>query len=79
MFKRVGYEASAGHIRLLKKPESFTCDLTRGISEFHGDLMLISTECSILGHVFQEIPYSKTPFADGSRKGRERGTLCVDP
>ena len=39
---------------MIDNPDSFTYDLTVGISDFHGDLMLISTECSILGHEFQE-------------------------
>lgn len=54
-FKRTGYAAYSNWMKpALDNPDSFTYDFTNGISEFHGDLMLISSECSILGHVFQE-------------------------
>jgi proline iminopeptidase len=54
LFKRVGYAAAADHIQLLNRPQSFTHHLISGISDFRGDLMLISTDCSIIGHFFQE-------------------------
>lgn len=54
-FKRLGYEAyNSIYAPVIDNPDSFTYDFTNGISEYHGDLMLISTECSILGHEFQE-------------------------
>ncbi len=54
-FQRIGYEAYNSIFQpVIDDPDSFTYDLTNGISDFHGDLMLISTECSILGHEFQE-------------------------
>jgi proline iminopeptidase len=54
-FQRLGYEAYDSIFQpIIDNPDSFTSDLTRGISEYHGDLMLISSECSILGHEFQE-------------------------
>lgn len=54
-FQRLGYEAYNSIFQpIVDNPDSFTYDLTDGISKYHGDLMLISTECSILGHEFQE-------------------------
>lgn len=54
-FKRLGYEAYNSVFQpIIDDPDSFTVDLTDGIAKYHGDLMLISTECSILGHEFQE-------------------------
>ena len=55
MFKRGGYESFNGILKpIMDKPESFPYDLTTGIAEYRGDLMLISSACSILGSVFQE-------------------------
>lgn len=55
MTTRVGYEAYNNMMQpIINNPESFTVDLTAGLSEYHGDLMLISSECSILGTTFQE-------------------------
>jgi proline iminopeptidase len=55
IFRRVGYEAVSNWMKsTMDKPESFRYGLTNGISEFRGDLMLISSECSIIGHMFQE-------------------------
>lgn len=55
MFKRSGYESFNSILKpIMDKPESFTYDLTKGSSDYQGDLMLISSECSILGSVFQE-------------------------
>jgi proline iminopeptidase len=54
-FQRLGYEAyNSIYQPIVDNPDSFTYDLTDGISNYHGDLMLISTECSILGSEFQE-------------------------
>jgi hypothetical protein len=55
MFKRGGYESFNGILKpIMDKPESFPYELTKGISDYHGDLLLISSGCSILGSVFQE-------------------------
>ena len=55
MFKRGGYESFNSLLKpMFDDPDSFTYDLTKGISGYHGDLMLISSECSILGSGFQE-------------------------
>ena len=52
---RAGYEAYNNIMQpIIDDPESFTADLTSGLGEYHGDLMLISSECSILGSAFQE-------------------------
>ena len=35
-------------------PDTFTYDLTEKISRYRGDLMMISSECSIVGYDFQQ-------------------------
>ena len=55
IFKRFGYESYNSLIQpVMDNPDLFTWDLTNGITEFHGDLMLMSSECSILGYAYQE-------------------------
>jgi proline iminopeptidase len=54
-FQRLGYASFNSILKpVMDNPDSFTYHLARGISEYHGDLMLISSECSILGHAYQE-------------------------
>jgi proline iminopeptidase len=54
-FQRLGYKAYNNIFQpVIDNPDSFTYDFTNGISNYHGDLMLISTECSILGFAYQE-------------------------
>lgn len=55
MFKRGGYEAMNNTVKtVIDDPALFTYDLTDGISKYHGDLMLISSECSVIGTAYQE-------------------------
>jgi len=55
IFRRAGYEAFSNMMKpVLDNPDSFTYDLTNGLSLFRGDLMLVSSECSIIGYAFQE-------------------------
>jgi proline iminopeptidase len=55
MTTRFGYEAYNNmQAPIIDHPELFTTDLTAGLAEYHGDLMLIGSECSILGYAFQE-------------------------
>ena len=54
IFKRFGYESYNSLIQpIMDNPDLFTWDLTNGIAQFHGDLMLMSSECSILGYAYQ--------------------------
>jgi proline iminopeptidase len=54
-FQRLGYKAYNNIFQpAIDNPDSFTYDFTDGISSYHGGLMLISTECSILGFAYQE-------------------------
>lgn len=54
-FKRPGYEAMNNTVKtVIDNPDLFTYDLTDGISGYHGDLMLISSECSAIGYAYQE-------------------------
>lgn len=55
MTTRLGYEAYNNMIApIIDHPELFTTDLTAGLAEYDGGLMLIGSECSILGYGFQE-------------------------
>ena len=55
MFKRLGYRAYQNIFQpIINNPDSFNYNFANGIDKFHGKIMLISTECSILGHEFQE-------------------------
>ncbi|MGE5108031.1 MAG: alpha/beta fold hydrolase [Sphingobacteriales bacterium] len=80
-FQRLGYEAyNSIYQPVIDNPDSFTYDFTSGISKYHGDLMLISTECSILGTKFQEkynIPKlpSQTIHIKASNEGHNILTL----
>lgn len=81
IFKRMGYQAYNNILKpVLDDPDSFSYDFTKGISNFHGDLMLISSECSILGHEFQEkfnlpkLP-SQTVHIKAERMGHHMITL----
>jgi len=53
-FKRGGYAAFNNMLKpVMADPASFTYDLTAGISEYRGDLLLISSECSFIGYDYQ--------------------------
>ena len=55
IFKRMGYEAYNTIIKpIIDNPNSLKYDFTNGITAYHGDLMLMSGECSILGPAYQE-------------------------
>jgi len=55
VFKRGGYEAFNNMLKpVMDDPNSFTYDLTEGISNYDGKVMLISSECSLFGYEFQE-------------------------
>lgn len=54
-FRRLGYEAYNNILGpVMKDPDSFKYDLTNGIKNYHRDLMVIASECSILGYKYQE-------------------------
>ena len=54
-FARAGYEAFNQMLKpVFGDPSRFTQDLTRGSEQFHGKLMLLSSECSFVGYAFQE-------------------------
>jgi proline iminopeptidase len=55
IFKRMGYAAYNAIIKpIMDNPNPLNYDFTNGITAYHGDLMLMSGECSILGPVYQE-------------------------
>jgi proline iminopeptidase len=55
IFKRGGYEAFNNMLKpVMDNPELFTFNLTDGISNYEGGLMMISSECSAIGYQFQE-------------------------
>ena len=54
-FSRGGYDAFDNMLKpVLDDADSFTYDLTDGISNYKGELMLISSECSAIGYEFQK-------------------------
>jgi len=55
IFKRAGYEAFNTMMKpVMDNPDSFTYDLTNGISRYRGDLLMISSECSVIGYAYQK-------------------------
>lgn len=55
ILKRAGYGAFSNMMKpVMSNPDSFTYDLTNGISRYRGDLMMISSECSLIGYAYQE-------------------------
>jgi proline iminopeptidase len=54
-FKRMGYAVYNTILKpVMDNPGSMRYDFTNGILGYHGDLMLMSGECSILGPTYQE-------------------------
>lgn len=55
IFKRMGYEAYNTILKpVIDNPDFMKYDFTDGIAAYHGDLLLMSGECSILGPAYQE-------------------------
>ncbi|WP_133471304.1 alpha/beta fold hydrolase [Paraglaciecola marina] len=54
-FVRAGYDAFNQMLKpVMDDPSMFTHDLTAGVNNYTGKLMLISSECSLIGYDFQE-------------------------
>ena len=54
-FKRMGYAVYNTILKpVMDDPGSMKYDFTNGIAAYHGDLLLMSGECSILGPAYQE-------------------------
>jgi proline iminopeptidase len=54
-FARAGYVAFSNMLQpVLKHPESFTQDLTNGVAAYKGKLLMLSSECSFIGHKYQQ-------------------------
>ncbi|MCP5076470.1 MAG: alpha/beta fold hydrolase [Psychromonas sp.] len=54
-FIRGGYEVFNSMLKpVMQDPTLFTYDLTDGIKNYHGQLMMISSECSEIGYNFQQ-------------------------
>jgi len=54
-FRRGGYEAFNNMLKpVMDDPSTFTSNLTENMSQYNGDIMLISSECSVFGYEFQE-------------------------
>lgn len=54
-FTRAGYAAFAQMLKpVLDRPERFSHDLTQGLASYRGALLMISSECSFIGHAFQQ-------------------------
>jgi proline iminopeptidase len=54
-FVRAGYDSFANMLKpVLNNPKFFTSDLTNGISNYKGELLMISSECSFIGYDYQK-------------------------
>lgn len=54
-FTRAGYGAFANMLKpVLNDSAKFQYDLTQGISDYQGKLMMISSECSFIGYAYQQ-------------------------
>jgi proline iminopeptidase len=82
-FKRAGYDAFDNMLRpVMKNPELFDYDLTEGITNFGGKLMLISSECSYFGYEFQEtfhLPKMPTQTQHIQAKNMGHNMLTLNP
>jgi proline iminopeptidase len=60
-FARAGFAAFNKMLKpVLDHPESFTQDLTKGVAAYEGKLLMLSSECSFIGHKYQQqfhMPY----------------------
>ena len=77
MFKRLGYRAYQNIFQpIIKNPDSFNYNFVDGIDKFQGKLMLISTECSILGYKFQDLIFRNFLHKRCMSKYQVPGTTC---
>lgn len=54
-FIRAGYNSFSNMLKpVLDNPKIFVTDLTQGILNFKGHLLMLSSECSFIGHSYQE-------------------------
>jgi proline iminopeptidase len=54
-FERAGFAAFDNMLKpVLRRPETFTHDLTLGLAAFKGRLLLLSSQCSSIGHAYQQ-------------------------
>lgn len=83
IFKRGGYEAFNNMLRpVMDDPATFNYDLTEGISEYQGDLLLISSECSLFGYEFQNkyhIPKLPSQTIHIKAEGMGHNMLTLNP
>jgi len=83
VFKRGGYEAFSNMLKpVMDNPDSFTYDLTMNINKYRGDLMLISSECSVFGYPFQEkyhIPKLPPQTVHNKAEGMGHNMITLNP
>ena len=83
MTRRMGYAAYNNlYGPIVDHPESFTTNLAAGIGEYHGDLMLIASQCSVLGYAFQEkynLPLLPTQTVEVKVENTGHHVLTLDP
>jgi proline iminopeptidase len=54
-FVRAGYDSFSNMLKpVMDDPKKFVTDLTLGISNYKGQLLMISSECSFIGYSYQE-------------------------
>lgn len=55
-FVRAGYDSFSNMLKpVMNDPKNFVTDLTHGISNYKGHLLMISSECSFIGYSYQEL------------------------
>nr|MCP3851635.1 alpha/beta fold hydrolase [Gammaproteobacteria bacterium] len=83
VFRRGGYEAFSNMLKpVMDDPSSFTYDLSKNISAYHGDITLISSECSMAGYEFQKkyhIPLMPKQTVHIEAKNMGHNMLTLNP
>lgn len=82
-FERAGYAAFANMLKpVFDRPESFTQNLADNVAAYEGRLLMLSSECSFIGHKYQRelhIPFlpAQTEHLEAKAKGHDM--LSINP
>lgn len=81
--KRAGYGAFSTMMKpVMNNPDAFTDDLTKRISRYRGDLMMISSECSLIGYAYQQkyhLPKLPAQTVHVKAQGMGHNLLTLNP
>ena len=82
-FRRAGYAAFAAMLKpVFSNPRSFCVDLTEGVLDYRGRLLMISSSCSIIGHEFQtqwHLPWMPSQTQHRLAAGMGHNMLTLQP